>query len=135
MDDLIKRLRRCFNGLEGLQTDQGDYGVLAEAATALTEAQATIARQQVMLDRALESNGDMMVRIGKLEEALREIVQWSDAYPTEVFPEPDFARAAAALSAVSMSLDVVSASNMRHATKGVGNIARAALAQGKEDLA
>ena len=56
-----------------------------------------------------------------------QIVQWSEAYPTEVFPEPDFARAAAALSSVSMSLDAVSASNMRHATKGVGAIARAAL--------
>lgn len=72
MDDLIKRLKRkhaLYNAMNGKAADSlTDEG---EAATALTFAQATIARQQVMLDRALESNGDMMVRIGKLEEALR----------------------------------------------------------------
>lgn len=76
MDDLIKRLE---NGLPAMKTVMGGYTLdldtaqaeRMEAATALAEAQATIARQQVMLDRALESNGDMMGRIGKLEEALR----------------------------------------------------------------
>ena len=63
----------------------------------------------------------------QLREALEQIAQWSEAYPTEVFPEPDFARAAAALASSGMSIDAVSASNMRHATKGVGKIARAAL--------
>ena len=63
----------------------------------------------------------------QLREALEQIAQWSEAYPTEVFPEPDFARAAAALASSGMSIDAVSASNMRHATNGVGKIARAAL--------
>tara|TARA_R110000868_G_scaffold381184_1_gene647553 strand:+ start:1574 stop:1969 length:396 start_codon:yes stop_codon:yes gene_type:complete len=63
----------------------------------------------------------------RLREALEQIAQWSDAYPTEVFPEPDFAQATAALASSGMSIDAVSASNMRHATKGVGKIARAAL--------
>ena len=39
-------------------------------AAALTEAQATIARQQVMLDRALEDIGEKMVEIGRLRVAL-----------------------------------------------------------------
>ena len=83
MDDLIKRLE---NGLPAMKTVMGGYTLdldtaqaeRMEAASALTEAQATIARQQVMLDRALESNGDLMVRIGKLEEALREVIDASD---------------------------------------------------------
>lgn len=41
-----------------------------QAAAALTEAQATIARQQVMLDRALESSCDMQITIALLEAAL-----------------------------------------------------------------
>ena len=110
MDDLVKRLRRCFNGLEGLQTDQGDYGVLAEAAAALAEAQATIARQQVMLDRALESNGDMQAEIARLREALRPFAQEHSWVPHSRFkivlagPEGDITgadldRARAALEA------------------------------------
>ena len=43
------------------------------AAAALAEAQATIARQQVMLDRALESNGDMQAQIARLRGALTDI--------------------------------------------------------------
>jgi hypothetical protein len=80
--------------------------------------------------RAREAEADAAA----LRAALGRIVEWSDAYPTAVFPEPDFARAAAALSAAGMSLDVISASNMRHATKGCGDIARAALepAKGRE---
>lgn len=45
------------------------------AAAALSEAQATIARQQVMLDRALESNGDMQAEVARLREALRPFAQ------------------------------------------------------------
>ena len=44
-----------------------------EAAAALSEAQATIARQQVMLDRALESNGDMQAEVARLREGLSRI--------------------------------------------------------------
>jgi len=69
----------------------------------------------------------------RLREALERIAQWSEAYPTKVFPEPDFKRAATVLAAAGMSLDVISASNMRHATKGVGEIARAALQENSHE--
>ena len=55
------------------------------------------------------------------------IVQWSEAYPLDVFPEPDFKRAHELLRAGGMTLDAISASNMRHVVEGVGKIARAAL--------
>lgn len=61
-------------------------------------------------------------------DALEELKQWADAYPTKVFPEPDLARASAILSRGGMSLDVISASNMRHVLTRVAQIARAALA-------
>jgi hypothetical protein len=44
-----------------------------------------------------------------------------------VFPEPDLEHAAALLEAGGMTLDAVSASAMRHAIEGVGEIARRAL--------
>lgn len=63
----------------------------------------------------------------RLEEALQRIAQWADAYPLRAFPEPDMARVAGVLKAAGLSLDAVSASNMRHVAEGVGKIAREAL--------
>lgn len=40
--------------------------------------------------------------------------EWAGAYPLDVFPEPDFKRVAEVLKAAGLSLDCVSASNMRH---------------------
>lgn len=67
-------------------------------------------------------------RIDALEQALHEIVSWSEAYPLAVFPEPDFKKARALLEAGGITLDAVSASCMRHVVTGVGDIARRALA-------
>lgn len=63
-------------------------------------------------------------------EALTSIVQWAEAYPKHIFPEPDdayLAKAHEVLTANGMALDRLSASAMRHVVTGVGDIARAAL--------
>jgi hypothetical protein len=65
-----------------------------------------------------------MLNADKMEDALRSIETWSRAYPLAVFPEPDFAKAEALLKAGGMSLDILSASNMRHVISTVGKIAR-----------
>ena len=72
----------------------------------------------------------MCERCEELEEALRRIVQWADAYPTDIFHEPDAAeckRAHELLKANGMTIDAFSASMGRHCLKGVGDIAREAL--------
>ena len=66
-------------------------------------------------------------RLIRYEEALERIVQWADAYPLDIFPEPDLKRAHAVLTAAGMSLDSISASCMRHVIEGVGKIAKEAL--------
>jgi hypothetical protein len=66
-------------------------------------------------------------RADRYEEALQQIVQWSEAYPLRVFAEPDFRKAAEVLKANGMTLDAISASCMRHVVEGVGKIAREAL--------
>ena len=68
-------------------------------------------------------------KIDRLEDALHRIESWSRAYPLEVFPEPDFKKVAELLKAGGVTLDAVSASNMRHVVEGVGKIAREALNQ------
>ena len=64
-----------------------------------------------------------------MEEALEQIDSWSRAYPLKIFPEPDFAKAHEVLKAAGMTIDAISASAMRHAVEGVGDIARKALAR------
>lgn len=50
----------------------------------------------------------------KVLEQIDRVFTWADAYPLDVFPEPDFVKVKAALDAAGLSLDCVSASNMRH---------------------
>ena len=66
-------------------------------------------------------------RVELLEAALRRIVDWADACPIDVYPEPDYRRADELLTAGGMSLEIICACNMRHAVEGAGLIAREAL--------
>ena len=63
--------------------------------------------------------------ISSMEEAenkLRKIINWVEAYPLSIFPEPDFKKIAEILKNNGISIDSVSASNMRHVLKGIENI-------------
>lgn len=92
------------------------------------------------LDQGLQDNAtmrdlllDARDEIERMREALERIDQWSRAYPLDVFPKPDLARARSLLEAGGMTLDSVSADAMRHAIEGVGAIARAALGEEATD--
>jgi len=65
-------------------------------------------------------------------EQLHDIVQWTKAYPLSVFPEPDMKRAHEILKQHGMTLDAISASNMRHVLEGLHRIAKDALAAMEE---
>ncbi|MGQ0834976.1 MAG: hypothetical protein ACT4O5_08685 [Gammaproteobacteria bacterium] len=56
---------------------------------------------------------DVDPRIEKLEGALQRIVQWADAYPLDVFPEPDFKKVNEVLKAAGLSLDRVYAARVQ----------------------
>jgi hypothetical protein len=70
---------------------------------------------------------DAQNQIDELRESLQKIADWSESYPLSVFPEPDFKKAHKVLTENGMTLDAISASCMRHAIMGVGEIARNAL--------
>lgn len=62
--------------------------------------------------------------------ALREITQWCDAYPVDVFPElsdEDYARAHTALVGVGLSSDRLHAAWARHLLTGITKLAKDAL--------
>ena len=68
-----------------------------------------------LLDEALD---------GDCADRLHRIVQWCEAYPIEVFPEPDLAAARVALGDGLYS--ALHASWARHIVNGIADIARAA---------
>jgi hypothetical protein len=58
--------------------------------------------------------------------ALHErIVEWSKAYPLDVFPKPDLLKARGLLEQGGMTLDAISADNMRHVVERLAPEARA----------
>ena len=52
-------------------------------------------------------------------DVLEKLQNWADAYPLNIFPEPDFKKAHEILTANGMTLDAISASNMRYVISGV----------------
>ena len=54
-----------------------------------------------------------------LEEKFERVIKWINAYPLKTFPEPDFIKAAKILKEHGMTLDAISASNMRHVLQGI----------------
>ena len=74
--------------------------------------------------------GAAEARIEELEEALLRIVQWADAYPSHIFHVPtpaELKKAHEVLKASGMTIDALSAHSMRHALRGVGDIAKGVL--------
>lgn len=59
-----------------------------------------------------------------VEDFLHELDGWEQAYPLSAFPEPDLKRAAEVLKADGMTLDAISASNMRHVVSKIAPKAR-----------
>ena len=46
-------------------------------------------------------------RLDRYEDALQSIVQWSEVYPLDIFPEPDWKAARKLLEAGGISLDSI----------------------------
>ena len=70
--------------------------------------------QYVGFGEAATTIAEQAGEIERLRGALTEIEQWGRAYPLAAFPEPDFGAARTLLEAGGLTLDAVSASNMRH---------------------
>jgi len=78
-----------------------------------------------------DENNRLTAENDKLEEALRKINNWVQAYPLEVFPKPDLKKAAVVLKASGMTLDSISADAMRHVLEGIKGIVGEALKGGE----
>lgn len=63
-----------------------------------------------------------MSELEELQDKMNQIKTWINAYPLEMFPEPDLEKAAKVLKESGMTLDSISASNMRYVLNGIKNI-------------
>lgn len=72
----------------------------------------------------MSDDSEYRIEIERLIGIQTRIEAWCDAYPLKVFPEPDWAKAARVLKENGMTLDAISASNMRHVLDGVRRIIR-----------
>lgn len=61
------------------------------------------------------------------DDLFEQIKGWCEAYPISVFPEPDFGKAHEVLKANGMTLDAISASNMKHVITQVQKMIDAAI--------
>lgn len=88
---------------------------------------------EIVLREALKgidlANEDLHKRIEQLEnendrlkDCLYHIKKWTQAYPLDVFPEPDFKKANEVLKQNGMGITSISASNMRHVLRGIEKI-------------
>ena len=81
-------------------------------AAELTEQVAEL-QQQVLIKHTTAILEEMYDILRERDEQnkgkLEELRKWADAYPLEVFPEPDLKRAAEVLGAADMTLDAISA--------------------------
>lgn len=60
-------------------------------------------------------------------DALAAIMQWCDAYPATVFPEPDLDAARKALETAGVSMDGLHGSWARHLLDGIRRYAKCGL--------
>ena len=75
----------------------------------------------------IQRNAEDANRVERMDGALQQIKDWSQAYPLTAFPEPDMAKAHKVLTAAGMTLDAISASSMRHVITRVQAIVDAAM--------
>lgn len=96
----------------------------ADEIERLTQCLATANANHERFEREWYLRGD---EIERHEEAFHRIKQWAEAYPLDVFPEPDLKRSAQVLKDAGLSLDRISAKAMRHVITQVQAIVDGAL--------
>ena len=84
--------------------------------------QAQINRLYDVIEKQDAEIAERDIKIEQLEDKIQLIRNWAEAYPLDIFPEPDFAEVHAVLTKNKLSLSAVSASNMRHVINEVKRI-------------
>ncbi len=109
---LIGQITRSFVAADPATAELVTLRLLAQNADSVMET------NRVMGERLLEQKA-LLDRVAEVYEA---IDHWCQAYPTDIFPEPDWKKAHEVLTANGMTLDAISASCMRHVITKIGEM-------------
>ena len=60
--------------------------------------------------------------IERLQHTLDHVASWANAYPEDVFPEPDWEHVAAVLAEAGVGMDSLSGALLRRVTTGIREI-------------
>jgi DNA repair exonuclease SbcCD ATPase subunit len=82
-------------------------------------AEARVTELEEAIQLAQELHKELYEQAETLQERLDQIRTWCDAYPLDIFPEPDLKEARRLLETGGMTLDAVSAQAMRHVLNGI----------------
>lgn len=72
---------------------------------------------------------ELEAEIERLQDLFRRLQTWRKAYPLKIFPKPDLKKAHEVLKSAGMTLDAISADNMRHVLDGIKDIIDEALGE------
>ena len=123
---LFKQAGLSVDLLDRIKTVTEDNARLRERVTELKEGwRQGILQKKVNLLPETEVAvhiAELQERVAELEERHRQVIDWCNAYPLDIFSEPDMKRVHVVLKDNGMTLDGVSASNFRHVLEGVRRI-------------
>lgn len=72
---------------------------------------------------------ELEAEVERLQDLFRRLQTWQKAYPLKLFPKPDLKKAHKVLKAAGMTLDAISADNMRHVLDRIKDIIDEALGE------
>jgi hypothetical protein len=99
---------------------QDEIDKLREALTSANETIVTLSQKFTAENEKLLADWTQQVEgQDALWDTLEKIKTWCEAYPLDIFPEPDLLRARTLLEEGDITLDSVAAHCMRHVLKGV----------------
>jgi len=88
----------------------------------LTYSQQLEAIAEWIEEDGVNRRADQCDTLRTIANKIHRIQTWIDAYPLKIFPDPNFKRAHEILMGHGISLDSISASNMRHVLNGIKEI-------------
>lgn len=118
MNELRKTCAEIIGADPQTWPDHGNAPLAIAACLGLRDAE---------LQKTTAERDAALAKVAVLRDQMEKFDQWSQAYPTDVFPELDLPLAHELLKAGGMSLDRLSAGAMRHTISRVGELARNAL--------
>lgn len=105
---------------DDIVTDDGVANqAMRQAAARLEEQAKEIERLKKVAHEFCDEIHEKAIEIERLNDSMHKINQWLEAYPVDLFPEPDLEKAHKVLKENGINLGAISASNFRHIIKGI----------------